>query len=129
MAIDMPPTPELDKVQANREQSQAIGAYLEWLESEGVHLMRWVEEEVQEKCEGNFLHECNSGYTERGSICQQCGGTGTVARMHRGYVPVPGSIQQKLAAYFGINLQKVDAEQTSLLKAVREAQGLTQDGH
>jgi inorganic triphosphatase YgiF len=39
----MPPTPMLDRMKAVRERSQAIGEFLERLQSRGYVLCRWAE--------------------------------------------------------------------------------------
>lgn len=40
-----PKTPELDKMKAVQEKSQVIGAFLDQLSSEGIHLARYEEAE------------------------------------------------------------------------------------
>lgn len=75
-----PKTPELDKMKAVQEKSQAIGAFLDQLSSEGIYLAQY---------EGDELFSLNQ------------------------------SIEQTLANYFDIDLNKVEEERRALLDHIR----------
>lgn len=76
------PTPELDKMQKVKDQSQVVGAFLDWLQNETDMVI---------------------GAWER-------------ERMY----PVHKSIEELLAEYFEIDLNKVERERRALLDAIRE---------
>lgn len=74
--------PELDKLQAVKVQSQAIGEFLDWLVEQGVSLCRW-------------------------------------SKPQQAWIPDCQMINDRLAEYFGIDLQKVDQEQRAILEEFR----------
>jgi hypothetical protein len=42
------PTPELDKMSAVRDESQAIGEFLEWMSSRGLVFAKWVDRGIHD---------------------------------------------------------------------------------
>lgn len=89
-----PPTPELDKQRAAREEghSDSIGAFLDWLQNErGVTLARY---------------GVDNAWGE--------------SRLH----PVHGSIESWLAEYFEIDLDKIEAERSAILSYREEIRSL-----
>jgi len=79
-----PPTPELDKMKAVRNQSQCIGAFLDWLFNE-----------------------------KRQMICE-------ISPDGVDWLPTDNQdIQKILAEYFGIDLQKVEAERRAILERLQ----------
>lgn len=115
--------PEHDKLQGIQEESQAIG---EFIENGGYILCRFREQgnngqprfvwreghermtdgEVRRPTEQDFLRgraEENPNYDSWGS----------------GYCMAPGSIQDKLAAYFGIDQERLEAEKRAMLESIR----------
>jgi hypothetical protein len=75
------PTPELDKMTKVKDQSQAIGEFLEWLQSK-----KW-------------------------SICSEDEGN---------YFPITQRIEEILAKYFKINLDKAERERQAILNNIRK---------
>ena len=83
-------TPELDKIQAIVEKSQAIGEFLEWLGSEKeIVLSEWT-----------------------GSDCDECGEE-TLMNMTM-------SKEQLLADFFGIDLVAAEKERAAILEQIRK---------
>lgn len=92
-------TPELDKMAAARENSQTIGEFLEWAECNGYHFTK------------------TRMYTE----------TGTALHNGETYeyevpVEVPAGIEEALADYFEIDLDKARAEREAAYARLREGQ-------
>lgn len=96
-------TPMLEKMQAVKHQSQAIGEFLEWLRSE----KRW------ELCDRHEHHkDCyRNGDTESRPVC---------GAYNDQLFPVTFSIEKLLAEYFGIDLQKADEEKRALLDSLQK---------
>jgi len=82
---EYPPTPELDRMKAIQGQSQQIGQFLDWLQSDG----------------NMTIAEYVDGYT---------------------LFPISDSIERILAAYFNIDLKKVERERCAILNYIQEAQ-------
>lgn len=96
-------TPECDKQVANRAASQAIGQFLEWLGDE-------------QKLSIGTPHEHDDDACDR-----HCGNYG--CGIPAGYMLLDTrSIERLLADYFGIDLQKLDAEKREILHAFNETQ-------
>lgn len=91
-------TPELDKVRAVHERSQAIGNFIEWLQEKGIHLGK--HHQHDDDCFSGGFRMC--GYKQD-----------ELVRFHY-------SISGLLAEHFDIDLQKVEAEKMAILEAFRE---------
>jgi hypothetical protein len=85
---DRTPTPELDKMKENKEASQIIGDFLEWLLNE--------------------QHTVLARYdiTDDSSPDEEL-------------VPIVTNIEAVLAEYFGVDLNKAEAEKRAILDALR----------
>jgi len=83
---EYPPTPQLDRIHAVKEQSQTIGRFLEWLGERDTPL----------------------------ELCQLSEGRGR--NDDPLYAPVGIPIETLLAEYFDVDLQKADDERRSLLE-------------
>lgn len=99
--------PEHDKLHAIHERSQAIGEFLEWLNSEGVFLCREHEHTSDCYAEGDDIWDdiwitCDYRSGEMVSDCV--------------------SIEKRLAAYFDIDLKKIAEEKDQMLDAIRSRQ-------
>lgn len=90
-----PDTPELDKIQGVHDQTQAAGAFLEWLTQNGVTLCKW--QDFDEDDEDETIE---------------------------GYYPVFLPIQELLAEWQGIDQNKAELERVALLEWVRQQQEL-----
>lgn len=89
-----PPTPTLDKIAKVRQESQAIGEFLEWLNEQGIVLCHW-----QEWCEGE--HD---------------------EFPMKGYVTIPKSRDALLHEFFEIDADAEERERRALLDYAREHQ-------
>lgn len=85
MKTDYPATPELDKLHANKEGAQRIGAFLDWL--------------LNERCP----------HTELRYLCED------PEKESEDWLTETKSIEALLAEYFEIDLEKVDAEKQAIL--------------
>lgn len=101
------PTPELDKLSAVKDRSQACGEFLEWLtQTKGV---------VLAKPHVHTRHHCREGGSAFGHL--DCG-------MNRGELVHDNvAIERRLAEFFGIDLDKVESEKRALLDDIRKANG------
>lgn len=112
--------PEHDKRSKILDQSQAIGEFLDWLGSQGVHLVVYETRSTQEPCQGTLFRMCENGRTEFGTECQQCHGTGWKTVTREGdWDWTPTSIEERLARYFDIDLTKIEAERRAMLASLR----------
>lgn len=91
--------PEHDKLRAVSDKSQAIGQFIEWLQDRGIVLARYHEHEESCYDEGE-IRVCG---TRAGDL-----------------VPDYSTIETRLAAYFKIDLKKLEAEKRALLDEVRK---------
>ncbi len=90
-----PKTPELDKINSVNEQTQAAGAFLDWLTQNGVTLC--IYREFDEDDEDETID---------------------------GYYPVHMPILELLAEWQGIDQVKAEIERMALLDWIREQQEL-----
>ena len=117
-ATQKPLYPEHDKLSAVNDKSQIIGEFLDWASNQGWQMMMWREDlkdtrdcpimawNLKDKCQPN---------------CSKCGGTGSVEVEVDSWVSAPGSIQDKLAQFFGIDRDVLEAEKRAMLDSIREA--------
>lgn len=88
-------TPEHDKLRAIKDESQLIGAFLEWLGENGYSLCRY---------EAFTRHSGEPGdYTPSG------------------YYPTPLGIEDLLARFFDIDLDKLEEEKQAILQQLQES--------
>jgi len=119
-------TPECDKLLEVKDKSQIIGVFLEWLQSQDIQLYsKPVKEAVIARMKG-----------ENDKKCPECGGILIPYRMAGGthcascgidissdyyekYLPFRKPIEQILAWYFDINLNKCEEERRQMLEEIR----------
>lgn len=101
--------------------SQSIGEFIEWLNGEGVHLMRWTETTDVEVCDGTILSPC------RGESCDACGGDKVVEARRTAWVPHSVSIIDMLASFFEIDQTKLEQEKRHMLDALRKQNGVNSE--
>lgn len=99
------------------DKSQAIGEFVEWLGTEGVHLMKWLETTDTEECDGTILHAC------RGSRCDRCKGKKVVTVKRAGWAPNGISISDMLGKFFDIDRDKIEQEKRHMLEQLRKRNG------
>jgi hypothetical protein len=100
--------PELDKIHAVSDDSQKIGEFLEWLQSEGYSLGKYVEHEHDLDCwEWTNL----GGRRMKQYVCGYSEGTN--------FVRIPLRINDLLAEYFGIDENKAEQERRAILNKLR----------
>lgn len=96
-----PPTPELDKMKAVHDKSQAIGEFLDWVLQEKKTFLA-TEHEHDGKC--GFISRMG-----RGELCHSR--EGDLLRLHY-------SIEKLLAEFFEIDLNKVESERRAILQSL-----------
>jgi len=128
--------PEHDRLAAISDQSQVCGEFLEWLQSEGLHLMRWRTGLTDTMaCGPGWPSAVGGGHSRQLKLCadgvrrcMRCGkpldeeGTYEVAVenwVSEGWVSEGRSIEQLLAAFFGIDLDKIETEKRQMLARMR----------
>ena len=115
-------TPELEKMRRVKEDSQKLGEFIEWMNDNGFHI---AEVHAHKGSEGKIggcygEHVCDPEWC--GSRCekeisQNCG-------YHDGeYYGTRLRIEQILAKYFRINLDKCEKERQALLDAIQIPEG------
>lgn len=115
--------PEHEKLEAVAETSQQIGEFLEWMNQDrGWSLCVWSEEFDEILHWPQVLNSPWSVfYTEPSETVH---GPPDLRRheMQPQWLPVPGSIADKLALYFGIDQKVLETEKRAMLTAIRAAQ-------
>jgi hypothetical protein len=89
--------PECEKMKKVQSKSQAIGSFLEWLQSKKIELMTWLIPEYNEELD-EYLPE------------------------EKGYYSINKNIEELLAEYFGIDLKKIEKEKRQMLDEIRSKQ-------
>jgi hypothetical protein len=114
--------PEHDKLHTVVDESQAQGAFIEWLSDQGIKLMVWREwdETTTEEC-SFCLH--GSPASEARCQCPKCEGAHVreVTRHYESWMSVDRSIQTLLAEYHGIDQRKLEQEKRAMLASLRAA--------
>jgi hypothetical protein len=131
--------PEHEKARQAREtgHSDEIGQFIEWLRSERkLVIARWEDKTPCQakreypmkrawKCvDGQLIAGEHNIYHQPGSVietCPDCEGSGLVDRMVPILVRAGLTIEQLLAAYFEIDLDKLAAEKDQILEDFRQA--------
>jgi hypothetical protein len=109
--------PEHAKLTAVRGESQAIGEFLEWAESRGWQLMEYRTDLTDFRvCGCTSMHDDGSALAR----CGTCKGEGSceITGLEH-WVAVPGTVNQKLAQFFEIDLTKIENEKRAMLDALR----------
>lgn len=112
--------PEHDKLTKVSEKTQAIGDFLEWIGAErSARLMVWCEWDEQEAVECTR----HGRHPNRIEQCDRCddGGMYQVTRHYARWTPLDGSVQDWLADWAGLDLDKIEAEKRAMLDMIREA--------
>lgn len=121
--------PEHDKLQAVKEQSETIGAFLEWLgRSHLIHVWQEAgdngEPRVVPATDEDLLRIADS-WGLRSRQYQEAQERGVPNPDYHawgaGCIPDYTSINARLAAYFNIDLEKLDAEKRAMLEVLRTA--------
>lgn len=97
MPVNGIPTPETDKMLAVKDQSTAIGGFLEWLDEKGW----WICRSATQEDTRDDLGESTG--TREGDL-----------------LPVYKSIEILLAEYFNIDLKQAEKEKKALLESLRK---------
>lgn len=132
---DTVPMPECEKMRAVHDQSQAIGEFLDWLtgpadeEGRGLVLAEYITD-YTDVCRHDWHEPHSFGWAKYWSdeeTCPSCGSTDLDTRLDAKYRYDPpqlwaarvGGFNKLLAEYFKIDLDKVEAERSALLDALR----------
>ncbi len=111
-------TPELDKMSAVRNESQAIGEFVDWLGQQGMVIHKWTTGLT------NWFPCMELGCDEGtnislGTPCRRCGGAGGhEGEIDNRYLPISTPTEELLAEFFKIDLKQVDVERRALLGAL-----------
>lgn len=123
------PTPELDKLRGVAKTSQAIGEFLDWLESSGFVLAQHHThapdfDDLPEPTHTGEERGCYRVIDPRRDGCLTWD-TEETCRMNeaRLYPAITGGHERLLARYFEIDLTKADSERRALINAIRQPEG------
>lgn len=109
--------PEHDKLHVIVDKSQTIGQFVDWLhEEQNIHFARWETRSTCRHCDGFGTVGPDD------EECWKCDGTGYTPGSEGDYnrlIPVTTNIQVLLASYFGIDLNKLEAEKEAMLETQR----------
>lgn len=106
--------PEHEKLAAVKDRSQTIGEFLDWYQSEGGGVLaHWLKAATCYVCYGE------PGVVEE---CDNCGGDGAVKLEHARLSFDGRSIEKLLAAFFGIDLDKIAEEKDAMYQEIRSRQ-------
>ncbi len=118
LSVNSTPTPNLDKMLAGQDESQAIGEFLEWLTTKGFTLG----EHRDDLTDLRSCMQCNAtGVKGSGSQpCSNCDGKGSYEiRLDTKFIPARYSTEELLADFFGVDLKAVESEKRSILASLR----------
>lgn len=119
--------PEHDKLTQVREQSQAIGEFLEWLEGRGVNLCRYQDEfETRDVYVHRDTGERKARLREpEGVEALRWLPTGETkdVKVGEGFHIVTERMENLLAEFFGIDQAKLDTEKRQMLAELRQMAG------
>lgn len=121
MTRAQPPTPVLDQMLAVRPQSQVIGEFLEWLQAQGIQLMKWEDLSDWVEC---WSQSCYGGkiYGNPKNPCPDCKGTGYIERKKGAWFPIGKSIESLLVEYFHLDENAMERERRALLDWIQAQQ-------
>jgi len=138
--VKEPKCPECDKLHAVKEQSQAVGEFIDWVQIQGMQFCR--AHKHTDACYTNGLSKKEFRATYK-SETRELAFTGTRVpictpeelkagrfnKPHCGIAegdlyPIAFSIEETLAKFFGINLVKVENEKRRLINWMREREAL-----
>lgn len=103
---DYPETPELDKISAHKDVSQEIGSFIDWLATEA----RFGPQGGEGRREAIRAQKLNASPVK---LC-------LFDEAFDEWRPVGLSIEEILARYFEIDLNKVEEERRAILDHIRE---------
>ncbi len=106
MAEEKGKYPECEKALEVKDESQAIGRFLDWISEQRVELSKW-----GMVCKG---HDDGDYYCETEKELADCN------RSYERLKPVHTRPEQLLADYFGIDLKKQEEERQSMLDDLRK---------
>lgn len=109
MTDPTPPTPECDRMQDVKDKSHAIGEFMDWLREE----KGWTVCEEHHHDDDCLERVARFEDDEEGDVQQICG------CLEGQYIPVPIRMEQLLAEFFEIDLDKVEEERQALLAEQR----------
>ncbi len=126
---DYPPTPNLDKMIAVKDQSQPIGEFVEWLGSQGWQVAKYGKVTSEEPCTGeNLLGAlCENGVLNPGThkerTCTRCKGTGWYTRTGEGWSTYDKGTEALLAEYFEIDDKAASKERDAVYRWMQAQSG------
>src|SRR3990172_3089456 len=100
--------PEHDKLRALDGKNDDVARFLEWLSYNGISLSK--NHEHEEGC-GELTVDFNNPFRRK---------TGECGYYENELVPIGKSIEEILAAYFEIDLKKLEEEKQEILKSIRQ---------
>lgn len=109
--------PEITKVEAVREQSQLIGEFIDSMKSKGIVFCKYEKREIV--C---GIKECGCRYGIKSTNCKGKHHQHDDLRYnweHTRHQLIRKNIEQLLADYFNIDLNKVEKEKVKLLESIR----------
>ena len=101
--------PECDKMVKVQSQAQAIGEFLEWLDSKERRVCEWVEGTTDA---ARIARAFNFGAHEEDEEEDN--------KPNTGWYPITFNIEKLLAEYFNIDLQMVEKEKRQILDEIRK---------
>lgn len=117
--VKPPETPELDRrseiINSERHPHLVLTEFYDWLKEQGLQLCKYETREVEEPCQGRKLFsECG------GDDCAACGGTGWVKVPREDWWQDVRQPERLFLDFFGLDQDKIDAEQRALLDYLRK---------
>lgn len=116
--------PQHNKLEAVREQSQAIGEFLEWLDSEGVSLHVWGKLQREQQCmDRTPMWHREQAEKDAEWVHFSCGTRdGYYLTWIEDWKPFePRGLRERLAEFFGIDYEALHREKEEMLREVRAA--------
>lgn len=121
--------PENEKLSVERSEWATLVDYMEFLSAKGIQLMKWVEREYEEPCNGTILTDCLDGFYARNNFvtgeleatkraCETCHGTGVVTKHFKGYEPVSLADNRLIYEHLQVDPKKLESERRAMLSSL-----------
>mgnify|MGYP001583425577 FL=1 len=110
--MEKPQTPTLDKMSKVSDQSQNIGAFLDWLNQQGIFLCK--NKEIFDLC-----RKCDGLCQKEDVICSLCKGTGLYI-YRTDILPIKKSFNNLLHEYFEIDPKEEEKERREIIRYIQE---------
>lgn len=99
-----PRYPEHEKMAEVKEDSHRLGAFIDWLQGQGIGFAHWVESDFSTRTHDEATEHTHKRVNHEDRL-----------------VPIHRTINEWLSLYYAIDLQKIEDEKEQMLAEIRRA--------